>query len=268
MKTNIKAWALLNLVGFIGTIIVNALAITLPINNRTTQELSDFYPNLFVPIGLTFSIWSIIYLLLLIFIVHQLRFAFRKSSNPRNNFIDKIGPWFLISCVANMLWIIAWHYEIVWLSLLIMFCILGSLIAIYESLEIGRSSAKKEEKVLVHIAFSVYLGWISIATIANFTALLVNYKWGGFGIEDYGWAIALIAIGAGLGLRMLTFRKDIFYALVVAWAFYGIYLKQSMGTETENLYVTYAALGFLSLILIGTLVVLVFQKGTYLQREN
>src|SRR4030042_324851 len=172
--------SILNLIGFLGTLIVNGLASTLPLNNKTTGELSDQYPNLFVPAGLTFSIWGIIYILLAIFVIYQLISAIRKDTQTIS-FIDKIGVLFFITSIANIGWIFAWHYQVLPLSLILMLILLGTLIAIYLRLGIGQSNATKTEKYMVHLPFSVYLGWITIATIANTTALLVNIKWDRFG---------------------------------------------------------------------------------------
>ena len=101
--------SILNLLGFLGTVIVNGLANTLPINNKTTGELSDQYPNLFVPAGLTFSIWGLIYVLLAVFVVYQLVMVIKKDAQ-RSSFIEKIGLLFFVASLANIAWIFAWHY--------------------------------------------------------------------------------------------------------------------------------------------------------------
>lgn len=131
---------------------------------------------MFVPSGLTFSIWGIIYILLGIYVIYQIVISFRENKGERR-FIEKIGILFIISSVLNIGWIFAWHYEIVWLALILTILLLVSLLAIYLRLSIGKSNANILEKSLVHILFSVYIGWITIATIANATATLVNYGW-------------------------------------------------------------------------------------------
>jgi len=107
-----------------------------------------------------------------------------------------------------------------------MLVILGSLVPIYIRLHIGKSDATRIEKYLVHLPFSVYLGWITIATIANFTALLVDVNWNTFGLGEQFWAVAVIVIGIAIALSILFTRKDIFYCLVVDWALLGILLKR------------------------------------------
>jgi len=219
-----------NLLGFLGIVIVNGLANAIPINNKTTGELSDQYPNLFVPAGFTFSIWGLIYLLLAIFVTYQFIIVIRKEIQ-QESFIDKIGLFFLLSSAANIGWIFAWHYEIIPLSLIMMLILLGCLIVIYERLRIGNSVSTKTEKYFVHLPFSIYLGWITIATIANVTALLVDINWNTFGLGEQFWTIAVIAIGIGIAITILFIRKDIFYCLVVDWALVGILTKR-LAVET------------------------------------
>ena len=220
-----KTLSILNLLGFLGMVIVNYLAVALPLNNKTTGELSDQYPNLFVPAGFTFSIWGVIYLLLAIFIVYQLIYALRGNTQ-NSSFLEKIGILFSVSSLANLSWVFAWHFELVSLSLFLMLILVGSLMAIYLKLQIGRSDLSKSEKYLVHLPFSVYLGWITIATIANTTALLVDLGWNRFGVSEQFWTIAVIIIGIAISLTILFYRKDIFYCLVVDWALYGILIKR------------------------------------------
>ncbi len=247
----------LNLIGFLGVVIFNTLAVTLPINNKTTQVLSDQYPNLFVLSGLTFSIWGVIYLLLAIFVVYNLISAFKKG--PGASFFDKIGIIFFLSCIANIAWILAWHYEAVSLSVLIMLLLLGCLLAIYLSLALGKKGTAKKDQYLVHLPFSVYLGWITIATIANITAWLVNLNWNGFGLSDQFWTVTFILVGIAITLAILFRRQDIFYALVVDWAILGILLKQNAASVPAQSVILVTIVG-IALISVGVLVQLVRRK--------
>jgi hypothetical protein len=217
--------AILNVIGFLGTIVVNGLANALPINNKTTGELSDQYPNLFVPAGLTFSIWGLIYILLAIFVIYQVIVTFIKGQGGLDAF-RKIGYLFFISSLLNMGWIFAWQYEIVPLSLVIMLLLLGCLLAIYIRLGVGKKGPTTKEQYFVHLPFSVYLGWITIATIANVTALLVDLNWNRFGLSEQFWAVAVIVVGIAITLSVLLRRQDIYYCLVVDWALLGILIKR------------------------------------------
>ena len=251
--------SILNLLGFLGTVIVNGLANALPINNKTTGELSDQYPNLFVPAGLTFSIWGLIYVLLAVFVIYQLIKVIKKD-NQRSSFIEKIGLFYFIASLANIAWIFAWHYEMVPLSLVIMLLLLGCLIAIYLRLNIGKSDSTKSEKYLVHLPFSIYLGWITIATIANVTALLVDNNWNTFGLGEQFWAVAVIAVGIAIALSVLFTRKDIFYCLVVDWALLGILTKRlSVDTVSDQSVIVTTIVG-LVLISAGIIVQIVRRR--------
>ena len=236
-------YAILNLVGFLGTLVLNGLANALPLGGKGTGELSDLYPNLFVPAGLTFSIWALIYLLLAAFIVYQLVLALRKETG-RSGFLEDIGILFFISSLANLFWIVAWHYEHVITSLLLMMLLLTALLKMYLSLRVGLSDAEKGERYLVHLPLSVYLGWITVATIANVTAVLVNAGWGGLGFSEQIWTVLVLIVGTGITLGVVFTRKDIYYALVVVWAYAGIVIKRTgAGVEPAPAVVIAAACG-------------------------
>lgn len=198
---------------FAAMVYMNYLANSLPINGKTTGQLSDAYPNLFVPAGITFSIWGIIYLLIAAYCVLQFLPASKEIAL-------KISWLFIVSCIFNGLWILAWHYQKLPLSLLIMAGLLVSLIMI--NLQI-----KELPMGMLKATFGVYLGWICIATIANVTALLVDSGWGGFGISQQAWTIIMIAIGTLIVTLALLRINNPFIGLSVVWAFAGIILKRS-----------------------------------------
>ncbi|MFO7711750.1 MAG: tryptophan-rich sensory protein [Dehalococcoidia bacterium] len=245
--------AILNLVGFAGTVVVNALANIIPINNITTGEVSDLYPNLFTPAGLTFSIWGLIYLLLGIFAVYQLMPSFRRDPQ-KAELIHKIGPLFFISCLANSGWIFAWHYQSIGLSLVLMLALLASLLAIYLRLGIGRAELSRAGRYLVHLPFSIYLGWITVATIANVTIMLVDVNWGALGLGAHFWAAAVIVVGTMIGLSVLFTRKDAYYALVVDWALLGILLKRLTDETAADQTVVYVTIAGLAVLTVGIIV--------------
>ena len=202
----------LNLLLFAGMIVMNYLANALPLNGKTTGALSDAYPNLFVPAGVTFSIWGVIYILLVTFCVIQF-------TTSHQAVISLIAWLFGITCIFNALWIVAWHYERLPLSLILMLGLLVSLIWI-------NLFIKDLPAGFIKAAFGIYLGWICIATIANVTALLVNYGWGGFGISEETWTIIMIAAGT-LIVSLTVLRLDNpFVGLSVVWAFAGIMIKR------------------------------------------
>jgi len=212
----------INIVAFIVTITVNMLAgSTTLLNGVTSGEVSDLYPTLITPAGFTFSIWGIIYMLLLVFIVYQ-----ALPKNRDQPFLRQIGLLFALSGACNVSWLFLWHYKLVTYSLVLMFALLATLIWTYLRLDIGRAAVSLKEMVLVHLPFSVYLGWISIATIANVSVALTAVGWDGGGIEPVTWAAVIICVALLLSLVMLVTRKDIAYSFVVVWALLGILEKQ------------------------------------------
>lgn len=200
---------------------VNALANVLPLNGVTTAELSDSYPNYFVPAGYVFSIWGVIYLLLLGFTVYQARPAQRDSV-----FLGRIGWLFALSCLLNSVWIFLWHWRLVLPSVLVMFGLLGTLILVYLRLGIGVTTPSRDERLYVHLPFSVYLGWITVAPIANVVAFLVSAGWESYGTTAIYWMIVVIAVAVALTLANLWTRGDVAYSLVIVWALGGIVYKQ------------------------------------------
>jgi hypothetical protein len=213
---------------FAGTLFLNYLSNALPLNGKTTGDVSNDLPNLFVPAGITFAIWGIIYLLLAVYCVLQFMPEYKDVAS-------KINGLFILSCVFNMLWIFAWHYQKLPWSLLLMTGLLVSLIFINLQL-------REVSMGWVKAAFGIYLGWICIATIANVTALLVNAGWNGFGIQQHIWTIVLIAIGTLIVSLALLKINNPFIGISVVWAFTGIIIKRS---EDYRSIVIAAAVGIL-----------------------
>jgi hypothetical protein len=214
---------------FFGVITVNALANILPINGYNTGQISAFYPNAFVPAGFTFSIWGVIYLLLLSYTIGFTYYSIKGQQDPKAFiFIERINTYFLLTCIFNMSWIVAWHYLQIELSVLIMLLFLTTLIQLFlKSIKIARDLTLIQRFIL-QTPFIVYLGWISVATIANITALLVAYKWTALSIAPVYWSAAMILIAIILAVFMLLKFKAVPFALVVAWALWGIYHAQGL----------------------------------------
>jgi len=218
-----KSLKWLNALAFISVIIVNALAGgTTLIGGQTTAAVSDKYSTLITPAGYVFSIWGVIYLLLALFIIFQ-----ALPGEKNRELREKIGFLFIISCLLNIVWIVLWQYEYLIFSVIIIFLLLLSLIMIYLRLEIGKSRASLREKIAFRLPFSVYLGWITIASIANVATALVSAGWDGFGMSPESWALIIVAVALLITILVLWTRRDIAYGLVVIWAFAGIAVKQS-----------------------------------------
>jgi benzodiazapine receptor len=212
-----------NIFAFVLTVIVNSLAgSTTLIGGVNTAFISDSNPTLITPAGYTFAIWSIIYFLLGLFVVYQA--LPRQREKPYHK---QIGWLFVLSSIINIAWLFLWQYELLAPSVILMFLLLATLILIYTRLEIGKTTPTFQENIAVHTPFSIYLGWITIASIANVSVTLVSVNWDGLGINPETWAILIIMIALLLTLIVAATRKDIAYGLVVVWALLGITSKQT-----------------------------------------
>ena len=228
-----------NIGAFLLTIIVNALANALPLNGKTTAEVSDSYPTLFAPAGYVFSIWGVIYVLLLVFAISQALPRYRGSQ-----FVSRIGFFFVLGSLANVIWLFLWHYEQIVISVLPIFVLLGTLIIIYLRLEIGQVKVSTKDKLFFHVPFSVYLGWITVASIADVAAALVAAKWDGFGLGEVSWTIAMLVVALVVTLAVIFTRRDVAFSLVVVWALAGIMVKQA---AQQNVMIT-AAIGVIAIL--------------------
>ena len=211
-----------NLVTVIFALTVNILATALPLNEQNTAEISDRFKVYFVPAGYVFSIWGIIYLGWIAFLIFQFRAS--QKENPR---LRRLGYLFAFSNLANAAWLFCWHYNQFGLSVLVMLTLLGLLIASYLRLDVNRVSVTSVERWSVDIPFSIYLGWITVATVANIADWLYWVNWAGFGIPAQAWAVIMLAVASLLGLLMAIMRRDVAYLSVLIWAFIGIAVKQT-----------------------------------------
>jgi len=201
-------------------LVLNSAAVSIPLGGRSTAEISDSFKVLFVPAGYVFSIWGVIYLGLLAYTVYH-----SLPSQRENVDLTRTGWLVALSSLANGVWILFWQFGYYPLSLLTMFFLLATLIAIYLRLDVGHTRFSNLEKWVVSIPFSVYLGWITVATIANLTAVLANIGFTGGGVSPTAWTVILLVAGVVIAGLMAFTRSDIAYLLVLVWAFAGISVK-------------------------------------------
>ncbi len=257
-ETKRRTLGILNLLVFAVMVTVNALANILPIGGVNTGEVSDAYPNLFAPAGITFSIWGLIYFLLLLFVLYSMGVFGKKGGFEASK---SASIPFIVSSLANTAWIFSWHYRIIPLSLVLMVVILSSLMTAY--VRIQKRSLSAAEKCFVRLPFSIYFGWITVATIANITTFLVDIGWNGFGISETVWMgialVAALAIGATTTLRY----KDWAYGLVILWAFAGIYIKHisASGFNAQYPLVIYTVMAVFALQFAAEVAALVKSKA-------
>jgi len=226
---------------YLGVLAVNGLANYLPINGITTGEVSDSIPSLFTPVAFTFAIWGVIYLLLAYWLLIPVRREERLSPVG--------GVFFAISCLANMAWIFLWHYQIWWATEVAMLVILVSLIA----LSIAMSRSRFSKGPSMRIPISVYLGWISVATVANTSILLITRGFDG-GENAVFWTMGIILVVLLLGVIALRVKRDWAFTLVLVWANFGIFWRW------RGVDVLLSGAAFVTMILLGLGILLVLSR--------
>lgn len=214
MKT--KIIKILALLSYVIMVAVNYLAVSIPIGGRSTGQISDNYSNLFAPAGYAFSIWGLIYTLLAIYVIYQFW-------NKKDDLLERVNKIFIINALLNACWIFAWHYDIIWLSVIIMAGLLFTLIKIADIFK--SSILSQKDRWLVRLPFSVYFGWITVATIANITVFLVYLGWNGFGFSNVFWTVAVLLVGALIGSWRMLQDRFVSYGLVLVWAYGAILSK-------------------------------------------
>ena len=249
-----KTFQLLNILFTIITLLVNGAANALPLNGQTSGEISDRFPIYFVPAGYVFAIWGLIYLGLILFAVYQ-----ALPANRENVTLQRISPFYWLTSIANSVWLFLWHYERFPLTIVAMVVLLVSLIIIFLILQ-KTPGLGKVFRLLVNLPFSIYLGWVSVATIANASQLLYFLEWDALGLSGEVWAFIMLLVATILGLLMLWLFRNVPFSLVLVWAFVGIAQAQS-----DSMLVSYAALTLAALLLLATIVIPLIQ---YQQRRK
>jgi hypothetical protein len=213
---------LMTVVTYIIMVVTNALANILPINGINTGAVSEKYSNLFAPAGITFTIWGLIYLLLLGHVIYQV-VEMRTSESYINKLLYEVGILFSISSIINTIWIFMWHYDHIGITLILMLILLLTLITI--RIRIEKYTLSFTQKLIVRLPFSIYFGWITVAFIANVTTYLVSIHWKGFGLSEAFWTNIILLVGGIIGLLTLIRFRDMAYGLVIVWAYIGILIK-------------------------------------------
>jgi hypothetical protein len=215
-----KTLQIANILAFIFVIIINYTANVGVINGQTVGEISAQYNTLFTPAGYAFSIWGLIYLMLVGFVIYQSRGLFKKIDN--DDFILQIGWWFVVSCIANCLWILAWIHDMIGFSVLLITLLLFSLIKIIINTNMERWDAPFPKIVLLWWPFCLYSGWITVAVIANISVYLTKIGWQGWGLSDVSWTIIMIIVASTVNMFMIISRNMREFALVGIWGLLAV----------------------------------------------
>lgn len=237
------------------TIIFNYLSNTGIFNGKTIANVSNQYQNLFTPAGYAFSIWGVIYLLLIGFVFYTGRSLFKPSKNEADGFVEKIGWWFIISCIANCVWILTWLYGYTGLSVLVLLVSLISLLKIL--LEALTYHSGNAQKWFINFPFQIYTGWVSVALIAAAAAWLKKIGWNGWEISEINWTIILIVIASIIHLFMTWKKNAPIFALVAVWALVAI----AMANKEVSQEIYYTALIVAGILLISSSVK-IFKKSS------
>lgn len=239
-----KVLQITNAIAFISTVIINYLSNTGKMNGTTIGEVSGGLKTLFTPAGYAFSIWGLIYFLVFGFVIYQGRSLFVKVRN--NDFVLKVGWWFVVSCLANCCWIICWIYGYTGLSCICIIILLLSLLKIVFNNKMELWDAPISVIVFLWWPFVIYSGWVTVASIANIAAYLVKINWDGFGISPLVWTIIMITIAVIVNLIVTWTRNMREFSLVGAWALIAIGIANK-GVEGTLVYVAYFAAAILIL---------------------
>ena len=215
-----RAASIVNISFFGCVLVLNYLANQLPLGGVTQRELAAEYQLLLTPAGYAFSIWGVIYLGLVVYIVSQALPQTRSEQQIRS--LDK--P-FRISCFCNMGWLFAWHHRAVTISVFLMLGLLLSVAWAYRSLDKERGRYRRSSEWIIERTFSLYLGWVSIAMTLNLSIFFSQLGWSGLPLTPQTWATLLLVLLSILFLALAIPRRDFALLFVLAWAALGIFVK-------------------------------------------
>lgn len=226
------ALKIINLLSLVVMLAVNALANLLPLGGNTTGDVSVRYSNLFTPTPITFAIWGVIYLFMAAFVFAQSGIV--KSAATSTDFNNAVGIWFIISCLLNISWLFAWHFDQIGLSTFLIFLLLLTLIIV--NIRIGRLDNSRVWDRIAAYGFNIYLGWLTAACLANVSVLLKKLGWTNFGMSDEFWTIVVLGTGAAIGVCLALISPRPLATLTIVWAYCGILVKHSTSTGYGGAY--------------------------------
>ena len=212
------------LAAVVGSIVINTLSNIFPLNGVSVGNLSNtlFASVQIIPANYAFAIWGLIYIGLIAFGIYQLQPTQRE--NPR---LQHSGYLLAIACISQCAWIYLFLARLFPLSNLAMLGILVPLMVMYQRLGIGKERVSRQERWFIHLPISVYLGWISVATIVNVAIGLYSLKWDGGGIAPSIWTVVMMTIASVIAAVISIQRHDTAYVLVIVWALVAISIRQA-----------------------------------------
>lgn len=210
------------LIAIFATLIANSLSNFFPPGGRNIGDIANTILQgvLITPANYAFAIWGLIYLGLIAYSIYQ----FRPSQRSRTT-IQQVNALVILASLAQIFWVYLFTLQFFWPSVVAMLIILLPLIRIYLLLRSSRSQVSRERKWFAQIPFSIYLGWISVATIVNIASALYISNWNGWGINDTGWTTIMVIIATVIAAIVAIQRGDIAFTLVFVWAYVAIALR-------------------------------------------
>lgn len=269
MKKN-RFFAIMNCMFFLAAFAVSTLSQFKLFNNQNNAEISAKYETMFTPAGITFSIWGVIYFSLFSFVIYHLIKAYKENQDSEANVaIEKIGYMFTLNNLATLLWVFAFSFENLGLSVILIVIQLLTLLKIITDLKIYDQYKSFNSRFFTQLPISIYFAWICIATIANISVYLVSIGWDG-GVSAKTWTIVLVWTAVVLSIFMTIIKKNPYFGLVVMWALFGIQLKikaidaSGFYNLIISVWVALAIVGFATLIRF----IINHKKRTFIQINN
>ena len=260
MKTKTKAWV--NQALFLLTIGINALGAFGIINGMSQKEVSDAYPTLITPSPSTFSIWGVIYLLLLVSLIWMI---VKNWEEKTASVIEAVSLPFWVASAANILWIVTFSFEWIGISTLLILALVISLAVLNRRLKAPDGIGQKVNA----LAFGLYNGWLIAATVVNVSAFLVQVNWNGFGLNQGTWAVIILIVALLLTLLIQLRLSNAALTLPLAWAYYGIWQEHQAAGKFLGQYPAVSAAALIIAILYVFIAVAVFvMNGRCLLPQN
>ncbi|KOP27175.1 hypothetical protein AMR41_07475 [Hapalosiphon sp. MRB220] len=246
---------LVTLAAIISAFVVNVASNFFPLNGLSIGEISNtlFKNVLIIPANYAFAIWGLIYLGLFAFGVYQF-----LPSQKHDLDLRKSAYLLVIALVSQSIWVYFFLSRLFVLSVVAMLLILLPLIGVYLQLGIGNKRVSRMKKWCSHVPISIYLSWISVATIVNVACALYFQGWNGWGISAQVWTIIMLLVATAIAVVIIIQRRDIAYTGVTVWATFAIALKHWNNPTLRNV----------ALILAITLVVITIVKSSRTQQEH
>lgn len=227
----------------------------------TQEEISNQYKSLITPASFAFSIWGLIYLLIIVFLIYQIYLVMKNKYD--NEKLDRLNILFIISSVLNIIWNVTWVNDQILISTItiLAFTVVLGLANTHILNNIGNSYS-----FLIPITFGLFFGWLTVATVTNVGAYLNSIGWDSFGLDINLMTIVTYLVVLALATFIISRIKNPLFNLPIAWAFFAIYFTVQESTEASAL-VGYSIILVIILLLVMSVVVFMRNDKGILPRQ-